>query len=305
MRRAIASFTLFLLVAASFVIAQQQQRAENSVAGARPSKAAPTPAGAPSEQVVNGFLRQTFGYDPNISWKIVAIKPSIAADLWEIDAVLANPQGQQNTTFYITADQQHALVGELIPFGEKPFAATNEQLEKGMNGIAKGPVHAPVTIVEFSDLQCPHCKQAQPTIDKLLREETNARFVFQQFPLPSHNWAAKAAAYADCIGRANNDAFWKFVNATYSAQSEITESNSDEKLTSLANTAGVTGSDMAACAAKPETKSRVDASVNLGKKVDVTGTPTLFINGRRIANVNGTPYEILKSIVEFQAKQGK
>src|SRR5215813_1678073 len=295
----------FLIVTIAVSVAQQQRKTENSLAGARPTNTAPSPAGAPSEETVNGFLRQTFGYDPSVSWKIYTIKPAIASDLWEVDVVLASQQGQQNTTFYVTADQQHALVGDLIPFGVKPFAATNERLQKGINGISRGPANAPVTIVEFSDLQCPHCKQAQPTIDKLLSEEPNARFVFQQFPLPSHNWAAKAASYADCIGRSNHDAFWKFINSTYNAQSDITESNADEKLTSLADSVGAKGSEIAACAAQPETKNRVDASVALGKKVEVTGTPTLFINGRRIGNVNGTPYEILKSIVDFQAKQEK
>jgi protein-disulfide isomerase len=305
MHRLKAKLILLVILTTGLVLAQQQRKTENSVAGARTPTATVAPTGAPSEQTVNGFLHQTFGYDPSVNWKIFAIKPSIAADLWEVDVVLANQQGQQNTTFYVTADGKHALIGDLIPFGEKPFAETSAELQKGTNGIVRGPANAPVTIVEFSDLQCPHCKQAQPTIDKLLGEETNARFVFQQFPLPSHNWAAKAASYADCIGRANNDAFWKFVAATYNDQSQITESNADEKLSSLADSVGAKGSEIAACAAKPDTKSRVDASVNLGKRVEVTGTPTLFINGRRIANVNGTPYEVLKSIVEFEAKQGK
>ena len=70
-----------------------------------------------------------------------------------------------------------------------------------MNGPSRGPADAPVTLVEFSDLQCPHCKEAQPTIDKLMAEEKNARLVFQNFPLPAHDWAAKAAYYGDCIGR--------------------------------------------------------------------------------------------------------
>jgi protein-disulfide isomerase len=305
MRRPIASFILPLFVLVGLGFAQQQHKTENSVAAARPSTAAQTPAGLPSEQTVNGFLQQTFGYDPSVSWKIFAIKPATAQGLAEVDVVLANQGGQQNTTFYVTSDGKHALIGDLIPFGAKPFAATHQELQKGVNGISRGPASAPVTIVEFSDLQCPHCKQAQPTIEKLLGEEQNARFVFQQFPLPSHNWAAKAAAYADCIGRSNNDAFWKFINSAYAAQSDITESNADEKLGSLADSAGVKGSDIAACAVKPETKSRVDASVSLGKQVEVTGTPTLFINGRRIANVNGIPYDVLKSIVEFEAKQGK
>jgi protein-disulfide isomerase len=305
MSRSTANLILIVAVLVDIGFTQQQRTSENSVAAARPSTVAQTPAGLPSEQTVNGFLQQTFGYDPNVSWKISAIKPGPAEGLSEVDVVLANQGGQQNTTFYVTADGKHALVGDLIPFGVKPFAEAKQILDKGINGPSRGPAGAPVTIVEFSDLQCPHCKQAQPTIEKLLGDEQNARFIFQQFPLPSHNWAAKAAAYADCIGRTNNAAFWKFINATYAGQSEITEANADEKLGSIADGTGVKGSDVAGCAAKPETESRVDASVNLGKRVDVTGTPALFINGRRIANVNGIPYDVLKSIVEFEAKQGK
>ena len=93
------------------------------------------------------------------------------------------------------------------------------------------PVHV---IVEFGDLQCPACKAAQPTIEALIAAEPNARFVFQNFPLEMHNWAAKGAAYADCLGRASNDAFWKFVSKTYETQSDITAANADEKLTALA-----------------------------------------------------------------------
>jgi protein-disulfide isomerase len=65
----------------------------------------------------------------------------------------------------------------------------------------------------------------------------------------------------------------------------------------------VKGSDIAACAAKPETATRVEHSVALGKSVDVTGTPTLFINGRKVGNVTGLPYEVLKQLVEFAAKK--
>jgi protein-disulfide isomerase len=118
-----------------------------------------------------------------------------------------------------------------------------------------------------------------------------------------HNWAAKGAAYADCVGRASNDAFWKFVSKTYETQSEITAENVDEKLTAIADGAGVKGSEIAACAAKPDTKTRVDASVALGKSVDVTGTPTLFINGRKIGNFDARLSEVYKNLVDFAAKE--
>ena len=262
-----------------------------------------TSTNLPSEETVNSFLQQTFGYDSTVTWKITAIKPSIAAGLAEVDVVLSNSQGQSVTTLYVTPDGKHALTGDILPFGAKPYQSAKEALLKGVNGPSRGPDKAPVTIVEFSDLQCPHCKDAQPVIDKLLTEEPNARFVFQNFPLPSHNWAAKAADYADCIGRSSKDAFWKFVQGTFDAQSSITEANADEKLTAIADTAGVKGADMATCAAKADTKTRVEQSVALGQSVGVTGTPTVFVNGRRIGNVVGLPPEVLKGLVEFGAKQ--
>src|SRR5262249_42073249 len=160
------------------------------------------------------------------------------------------------------------------------------------------------TIVEFGDLQCPACKAAQPAIETLVNSEPTAHFVFQNFPLEMHDWAAKGAAYADCVGQASNDAFWKFVSKTYETQADITAENADEKLTALADGAGVKGADIAACAVKPETKSRIDASIALGKSVEVTGTPTLFINGRRIGNISQVPAETLKGLVDFAAKPG-
>jgi protein-disulfide isomerase len=257
----------------------------------------------PSEDTVNAFMQQTFGYDSTITWKVASIKPAAAQGLAEVNLVVTNSQGQSAMTLYVTPDGKHAMTGEILPFGAKPYAPAHEALLKGMNGPSKGPAKAAATIVEFSDLQCPHCKEAQPTVDKLLAEEPSARFVFQQFPLPMHNWAAKAAGYADCVGRASNDAFWKFVEGTYAEQANITESNADEKLTAIADKSGVKGSDMAACAVKPDSKTRVDQSIALGQAVGVTGTPTLFINGRRIGNVAQVPMEILKGLVEFAAKQ--
>src|ERR1700758_4373472 len=87
----------------------------------------------PSEETVNGFMQQTFGYDSSVTWKISSIKPSSAEGLAEVVVVVGNPQGQQVTTFYVTPDGKHALVGDLIPFGAKPFATARTALDKGVN----------------------------------------------------------------------------------------------------------------------------------------------------------------------------
>jgi len=255
----------------------------------------------PSEEVVNAFLQQTFGYDSALSWKVVAIKPSEAAGLAEVDVTVSSAQGAQGQKFYVSPDGRHAVIGEILPFGAHPYDAARRELERGINGPSHGPANAPVTVVEFSDLQCPHCKEAQPTLDRLMSEAKNVRVVFQSFPLPMHDWAAKAAAYADCVSRSSPDGFWKFVGSVYGAQSEITAANADEKLTGLADSAGVKGSEIAACAANPETTTRVEHSISLGKALDVNSTPTIFINGRKLG-AGGLPYEVLQKLVDFAAK---
>jgi len=259
----------------------------------------------PSEATVDAFLHEQFGYQSDMTWKIASIKPSAIAGLAEVTVILANGQGQQSTKFYVGSDGEHALVGDIIPFGARPFEPAKKALESGITGPSRGPKDAAVTIVEFGDLQCPACKAAQPTIEGLVAAEPQARFVFQNFPLEMHNWAAKGAYYADCVGRASSDAFWKFVSKTYETQSDITAENADEKLTALADSAGVKGSEISACAAKPETKAHIDASIALGKKVDVSGTPTLYINGRKIGSFDARLTDVYKSLVEFAAKEAK
>jgi protein-disulfide isomerase len=294
---------LILLLGCSLAAAQTASKAK-----APDPKPADKPAGAvnlPSESTVDSFMQQTFGYEPQVSWKISSIKPAPVPGLGQVDVVIATPQGPSVSRFYVTADGEHAVLGDIIPFGAKPFAPAQKILEKGITGPSRGPKDAAVTIVEFGDLQCPACKAAQPVIEGLIAAEPTARFVFQNFPLEMHNWAAKGAAYADCVGRASNEAFWKFIAKTYETQSDITAENADEKLTALADGAGVKGADIATCARTPATKARVDASIALGKAVAVNGTPTLFINGRAIGNVDGRMADTYKSLVDFAAKEAK
>jgi protein-disulfide isomerase len=302
MKHNICSLIIAIALTASVMAQTQPSRAAK--AQAKPTAATPAAkTELPTEDTVNSFLYQMFGYETTITWKITEIRPSEAAGLAEVTVILTNPQGSNANKLFITADGKHAISGDILPFGAKPFEDARAKLEKGVNGAAKGPAKAPVTIVEFSDMQCPHCKQAEPNIEQLLAQEPDVHFVFQNFPLPVHNWSEKAAGYVDCVGRASNDAVWKFIQKTFEEQSNIAEANADEKLKAIATDSGVKADEIAACAVKPETKARIVASVALGKSVGVTGTPTLFINGRLLSGA--APVDLLKKVVEFQANQGK
>lgn len=298
---------LFALLLLSGLALAQTKAAPAAKAAAKPAAkpaVSSTSASAlPTEDTVNSFLFQMFGYDATVTWKVEDIRPSEVPGLAEVTVTLTNGQGSNQNKLLVSSDGKHAISGDVLPFGAKPFEDSRAKLEKGVNGPAKGPAKAPVTIVEFSDMQCPHCQKAAPVIEQVMAQEPDAHFVFQNFPLPAHNWAAKAAAYVDCVGRASNDAVWKFIQKTFDDQSNITEANADEKLKAAATASGVNGDEMATCADKSATKARVEASLQLGKSLGVTGTPTLFINGRNVPG--GAPAEVIKKIVDFAASQEK
>ena len=289
-------FALLVLMVISVFSAAQQKPA--SKPATQPTHA----AALPSEEEVNDFMKATFGYDAQLTWRIVSVKPSAAEGLAEVNVMISGPQGQGTQKFFVSEDRKHAVVGDIIPFGAHPFEPARLALEKKADGPSRGPANAPVELVEFSDLQCPHCKEANPTIERLIKEDPDVRFVFQNFPLQSHNWAKKAAAYADCVGHASNEIFWKFVDGVFAAQNDITADNADQKLTQIADQSGIQGTDIAACAAKPETDARVEESVKLGLSLDVNSTPTLFINGRPVG-VGSNNYDALKQLVDYAGKQ--
>lgn len=293
------AITLLLLLAAAVVFlgAQRQQPTAPGAVTA--------PAGngkLPTQQEVESFLRHWFGYEQNIKFDVGAIRQSEDPNVAEVVVRATAPQGQQLLRLYVTPDGQHAIAGDMIPFGADPFGPILSKLQSGLNGASKGPADSQVLVVEFGDLECPSCKAAQPTVDKMLTENPTLRFVFQQFPLTQiHPWAYKASEYAQCVTKQNNDAFWKFQATVYADQENINPQNADQKLTAAATASGVNGAEVAKCAALPATAQQVDASLKLGQDLGVSGTPTLFLNGRKIQNVAGVPPETLQSLIKFAA----
>jgi protein-disulfide isomerase len=294
------------LAVAGIVSSAQDTSSSKAAAAAKPTAATSSTSSAnaslPTEATVDAFLKRMFGWNTDLTWKIADIKPSEATGIAQVTVVFSTPKGQQVSRIYVTPDQNYAFNGELVPFGVDPFAATRKQLTN-LTGPSHGPQDAAITIVEFGDLECPACKAAQPNITKLIEEEPKARLVYQNYPLEQiHKWALTGAEYLDCLGRQNNEAVWKFIATVYDHQSEINEQNAAQMLKGYVKDSGGDPEAVAACVSKPETEKRVRDSMALAEKLEVTSTPTFFINGRRLVGFTGTttPYDVVKQMVDFE-----
>jgi len=215
--------------------------------------------------------------------------------------VLVSMNKQNPVHLYVSPDRQYAVAGEIIPFGPNPFAPDREKL-KAADGPTQGAAKPVIEIVEFSDLECPHCKKAAPILDKLVTDFPQVQLTFQQFPLPAtlHPWALKAAEYADCAAQHDKAAFWKYVDSIFENQGSIAAATADDKLKELATATGLDATKIASCAVTPETEARVNKSLQFGQSLDINQTPTVFINGRRVLGIGDIPYDQLKNLVQFE-----
>jgi protein-disulfide isomerase len=240
-------------------------------------------------------LQRAYGYDPSQSWEVLFIQPS---EFKGISEVIVRLNKKEVVEFFVLPDQK-AIKGEMVPFGPNPFAEDRAKLVAA-DGPFRGPEKAAVSVVEFSDLQCPFCKNAQPTIDRLTADFPQVKFIFQNFPMPRHPWAMKGALYADCAAKADHAAFWKFINAVYENQGGIALATADDKLKELATASGLDGQKISACAESPDAQARVEKSIALGKSVGMRGTPTVYINGRKLPGLGGLEYDQLKALMQFE-----
>ncbi len=153
-----------------------------------------------------------------------------------------------------------------------PPAEPRVQVEA--KGPAKGPADARVTIVEFSDFQCPYCSRAEGTVDQVMTEYAGkVRLVFRHFPLPFHEHAAKAAEAAACANEQGK--FWDLHKQLFANQQKL----GLEDLKAHAAVVGLDAAKFAECLDQGKMKATVDADQEAGKKVGVNGTPAFFING--------------------------
>ncbi len=153
----------------------------------------------------------------------------------------------------------------------------------------RGNADAPVTMVAFSDFQCPYCRQSNTLIDAVLDEyPEQVHFVFLHFPLPNHDWAKPASIAAQCAARQSDDAFWTLHDAYFNNQGGITEENVIAQSADFLADSDIDMAQWRMCAtdeasdAYQTAEQIVEQSLRTGEQMGVRGTPTFFIDGEQM-----------------------
>lgn len=264
-------------------------------------------ADAPSAATVESFLHALWGYDSKRIWRVEGIEKTASPGVSKV-IVYVTEQGGANarlesTGFYVMPDGKHAIADTMIDFGATPYAERRKLLQERANGPALGATGKDLLLVEFSDLQCPHCKDAESNMAQLVKDFPTARIVHQPFPLVGvHPAAALAAAEGLCVAKASNDAYFTYEEAVYATQEALTPEGTAKTLAAAVTKAGQDPAAIAACAATPAIKDAVNASIKLAEDAGVEQTPTIAINGRLVpASPAAMSYETLKKVILFQA----
>ena len=191
-------------------------------------------ASTPTVDTVNAFLKALWGYDANRIWRVEAIQTTSAPGVSKVVVFVSDKSANakvQTTAFFVTPDGKHAIADSsgVISFGATPFADNRKMLQDRVDGASRGAAGKDLLLVEFADLQCPHCKDAQTTMEQLTKDFPNARIVYQSFPLVEiHPFAFKAAAYGYCVQKQKNDAFFAYAAAVFDAQAALTPETGDD-----------------------------------------------------------------------------
>ena len=153
-----------------------------------------------------------------------------------------------------------------------------------------GPAAAPVTLVEFSDFQCPYCKRAAPVLKQVLdKYQGQVTLVWKDFPLPMHRSAAAAAEAAHCAREQGR--FWEFHDVLFRNQDAL----ASEDLQKHARELGLNNRTFNECLQTGRVRSIIAAGIREGTKLGVSATPTVFINGRPITGA--VPLEAYEHLI--------
>lgn len=214
----------------------------------------------------------------------------------------------QDRNFSVTADKKFLVLGEVYPMTADPRREALRLISL-KDQPTQGPAGAPVTIVEYADLECPSCAAMHKFLeDSLLpKYDGKVRVVFKEFPLATiHQWAATAAMANECAYQLDPSKFVTYRTMIFQKQNDIdaVQANSSQVrdlLLGLGQQAGLDRAKLAVCLDSQASKPRVDAGRKEGDALNVNQTPTFYINGKIL--IGGPPPEMFYQAIDDALKE--
>lgn len=243
------------------------------------------------------FIRNLFTWGPEYKLRLGPLSSSPSTDFYSVPIEVTIKDQTDKGTFFVSKDGKTFVRGEMFDMATDPFAANRAKLHIDGNP-SKGPASARVTIVEFSDFECPHCREVHKVLQSVTQHYPQVRLVFKDFPLTQlHPWAETAAIGARCAFNQSPSAFWKVHDEIFDNQDVISTANVWDQLVSFAGQAGLDTDAFKTCLSSPDPKQAIETNHADGVALNVNSTPTLFINGRLLV---GGDLPTIEQFIDFE-----
>jgi protein-disulfide isomerase len=261
-------------------------------------------SGAPKidKTKVEAYIRYAEAFTPDVKFSIDDPVPSAYPGYFRVVAHLTKGRNRLDRVYYFSSDGQHFINGAIWDLNSSPFLDTLEHLPT--NGPSLGPADAKVTMVVFSDFECPYCRELAKTLrDNIPRKFPNdVRVVFKDFPIESiHPWARAAAEASHCIVDQSVPDFWAFHDWIFEHQQEMNPANIREKTLDFAKSHALNAGKLNTCLDAHASAAAIDESLRAGQALQIEQTPTMFVNGRAVGGSIAWPQ--LESLIDLELKR--
>src|SRR5690242_1001828 len=272
-------------------------------AAAQQPGGAATPVSTQVQKNIEAYLRNLYAFGPDVKLLVGPLKESPVEGIFETNIDVIIGENKENAKFYVSKDGRFLFRGDVSDMTKDPLAENLAQIRM-TDAPALGDPKSPVTIVEYSDFECPVCRNLHDALREILPNYAGkVRVVFKDFPIEQlHPWARTAAIAGRCAFQQDSKAFWKLYDLIYDNQEIISAANAWTKMMDYAGQSGLDADAFKVCMASPEAGAAVNASRANGQLLDVNSTPTVFVNGRRMV---GADAHLLEQYINYELAQQK
>jgi len=272
--------------------------AQQPKAAATGASASASPASSQTQKNIEAYLRNLYAFGPDVKLIIGPLRESPVEGILETNIDVTIGENKEAAKFYVSKDGRFLFRGDVSDMTKDPLAENLAQIRM-TDAPALGDPKAPVTIVEYSDFECPVCRNLHDALRRILPTYAGkVRVIFKDFPIEQlHPWARTAAIAGRCAYQQKPDAFWKMYDLIYDNQEIISAANAWTKMTEYAVQSGLDADAFKSCMASPEASAAVNASHANGEKLELNSTPTVFVNGRRMV---GADAHLIEQYINYE-----